>query len=100
MIYCFDGEDSFEVGMLYFLMDHVDYSACWHIQHRCSHSIYCYYLVYNFMRFNFFQKFLVPASLIPTLISTKQIHQLIDPDMYWFAIPNIGSILKGLSQVT
>ncbi|OMP11127.1 Serine-threonine protein kinase 19 [Corchorus olitorius] len=24
--------------------------------------------------------------------------QLIDPSMYWFAIPNIGSILKGLSQ--
>ncbi|XP_022758445.1 serine/threonine-protein kinase 19-like isoform X2 [Durio zibethinus] len=24
--------------------------------------------------------------------------QLIDPTMYWFAIPNIGSILKGLSQ--
>ncbi|KAK9704816.1 hypothetical protein RND81_07G013100 [Saponaria officinalis] len=24
--------------------------------------------------------------------------QLIDPGMYWFAIPNIGSILKGLSQ--
>ncbi|KAJ8749123.1 hypothetical protein K2173_013730 [Erythroxylum novogranatense] len=24
--------------------------------------------------------------------------QLIDPSMYWFAIPNIGSVLKGLSQ--
>ncbi|KAK9282201.1 hypothetical protein L1049_005113 [Liquidambar formosana] len=24
--------------------------------------------------------------------------QIIDPNMYWFAIPNIGSILKGLSQ--
>ncbi|XVF81004.1 hypothetical protein PTKIN_Ptkin15bG0121600 [Pterospermum kingtungense] len=24
--------------------------------------------------------------------------QLIDPSMYWLAIPNIGSILKGLSQ--
>ncbi|XP_011004040.1 PREDICTED: serine/threonine-protein kinase 19 isoform X2 [Populus euphratica] len=24
--------------------------------------------------------------------------QLIDPNMYWFSIPNIGSILKGLSQ--
>ncbi|KAL9264777.1 Inactive serine/threonine-protein kinase 19-like protein [Drosera capensis] len=24
--------------------------------------------------------------------------QLIDPDMYWFAIPNFGLILKGLSQ--
>ncbi|KAI3668014.1 hypothetical protein L6452_43085 [Arctium lappa] len=24
--------------------------------------------------------------------------QLIDPDMYWFAIPNIGSVLKGLTQ--
>ncbi|XP_031377321.1 serine/threonine-protein kinase 19 isoform X2 [Punica granatum] len=26
------------------------------------------------------------------------IRQLIDPDMYWFAIPSIGSVLKGLSQ--
>ncbi|KAF8038289.1 hypothetical protein BT93_B0977 [Corymbia citriodora subsp. variegata] len=26
------------------------------------------------------------------------IRQLIDPSMYWFAIPNVGSILKGLSQ--
>ncbi|MBA0832097.1 hypothetical protein Goarm_016507 [Gossypium armourianum] len=24
--------------------------------------------------------------------------QLIDPNMYWFAIPNIGSVLKGLSR--
>ncbi|XP_019105347.1 uncharacterized protein LOC104894724 isoform X5 [Beta vulgaris subsp. vulgaris] len=24
--------------------------------------------------------------------------QLIDPNIYWFAIPNIGSILKGISQ--
>ncbi|GLU03670.1 hypothetical protein SLE2022_208580 [Rubroshorea leprosula] len=24
--------------------------------------------------------------------------QLIDPNMYWFAIPNIGSLLKGLTQ--
>ncbi|XP_021770155.1 serine/threonine-protein kinase 19-like isoform X2 [Chenopodium quinoa] len=24
--------------------------------------------------------------------------QLIDPNVYWFAIPNIGSILKGISQ--
>ncbi|KAI8523055.1 hypothetical protein RHMOL_Rhmol13G0044800 [Rhododendron molle] len=24
--------------------------------------------------------------------------QLIDPNLYWFAIPNIGSLLKGLSQ--
>ncbi|KAM4070047.1 hypothetical protein ACB094_12G135700 [Castanea mollissima] len=24
--------------------------------------------------------------------------QLIDPNMYWFTIPNIGSVLKGLSQ--
>ncbi|GER29679.1 serine/threonine-protein kinase [Striga asiatica] len=27
-----------------------------------------------------------------------KIRQLIDPDMYWFSIPNIGSVLKGLSQ--
>lgn len=24
--------------------------------------------------------------------------QLIDPNLYWFSIPNIGSLLKGLSQ--
>ncbi|XP_057484202.1 uncharacterized protein LOC130770687 isoform X2 [Actinidia eriantha] len=24
--------------------------------------------------------------------------QLIDPNMYWFAIPNVGSLLKGISQ--
>ncbi|XP_051118793.1 uncharacterized protein LOC127243004 [Andrographis paniculata] len=24
--------------------------------------------------------------------------QLIDPNMYWFSIPNVGSVLKGLSQ--
>ncbi|KAL0459391.1 UNVERIFIED_CONTAM: hypothetical protein Slati_0566300, partial [Sesamum latifolium] len=26
------------------------------------------------------------------------IRQLIDENMYWFSIPNIGSVLKGLSQ--
>ncbi|XP_050364813.1 uncharacterized protein LOC126783396 [Argentina anserina] len=26
--------------------------------------------------------------------------QLIDPNIYWFAIPNIGTVLKGLSQST
>ncbi|KAI4331533.1 hypothetical protein MLD38_029718 [Melastoma candidum] len=26
------------------------------------------------------------------------VRQLIDPDMYWFAIPNVGSLLKGLNQ--
>ncbi|XP_058197142.1 uncharacterized protein LOC131313075 isoform X4 [Rhododendron vialii] len=26
--------------------------------------------------------------------------QLIDPNLYWFAIPNIGSLLKGLSQTS
>ncbi|KAF2286800.1 hypothetical protein GH714_030413 [Hevea brasiliensis] len=26
--------------------------------------------------------------------------QLIDPNMFWFAVPNIGSVLKGLSQCT
>lgn len=29
-----------------------------------------------------------------------QIRQLIDQNIYWFAIPNIGSVLKGLSQVS
>ncbi|KAI8572674.1 hypothetical protein RHMOL_Rhmol01G0217900 [Rhododendron molle] len=32
------------------------------------------------------------------LQSTFQTRQLIDPNLYWFAIPNIGSLLKGLSQ--
>ncbi|KAJ0113585.1 hypothetical protein Patl1_01761 [Pistacia atlantica] len=35
-----------------------------------------------------------PTS-IPNVPHTRQ---LIDPNMYWFAIPNIGSVLKGLSQ--
>ncbi|XP_008810481.1 serine/threonine-protein kinase 19 homolog isoform X2 [Phoenix dactylifera] len=34
--------------------------------------------------------FLISAGLLN--------RQLIDPNMYWFTIPNIGSILKGLSQ--
>ncbi|XP_039136270.1 serine/threonine-protein kinase 19 [Dioscorea cayenensis subsp. rotundata] len=34
--------------------------------------------------------FLINAGLLT--------RQLIDPNLYWFSIPNIGSILKGLSQ--
>ncbi|KDP26518.1 hypothetical protein JCGZ_17676 [Jatropha curcas] len=29
---------------------------------------------------------------------SNETRQLIDPNMYWFAVPNIGSVLKGLSQ--
>lgn len=29
-----------------------------------------------------------------------QNRQLIDPNVYWFAIPSIGSVLKGISQVS
>lgn len=38
------------------------------------------------------------SVLVLTLPFTFQTRQLIDPNMYWFAIPNIGSLLKGLSQ--
>lgn len=38
-------------------------------------------------------------SLCKNLSLLMQVRQLIDPDMYWFAIPSIGSVLKGLSQV-
>ncbi|CAA0832185.1 Dolichyl-diphosphooligosaccharide--protein glycosyltransferase subunit 2 [Striga hermonthica] len=41
----------------------------------------------------------VEEEHISKLISAGLIiRQLIDPDMYWFSIPNIGSVLKGLSQ--
>ncbi|KAK6141655.1 hypothetical protein DH2020_024597 [Rehmannia glutinosa] len=30
--------------------------------------------------------------------NTLEIRQLIDQNMYWFSIPNVGSVLKGLSQ--
>ncbi|KAF9683027.1 hypothetical protein SADUNF_Sadunf05G0169500 [Salix dunnii] len=36
------------------------------------------------------------SDMPPT--SVRMTRQLIDPNMYWFAIPNIGSVLKGLSQ--
>ena len=39
------------------------------------------------------------SVLVLTLPFTFQTRQLIDLNMYWFAIPNIGSLLKGLSQV-
>ncbi|KAK6940654.1 Serine-threonine protein kinase 19 [Dillenia turbinata] len=38
------------------------------------------------------------SLLINTGLLVSKTRQLIDPNMYWFAIPNIGSILKGLSQ--
>ncbi|OIW21431.1 hypothetical protein TanjilG_03531 [Lupinus angustifolius] len=41
----------------------------------------------------------VKDSHISILINAGIItRQLIDPNMYWFAIPSIGSLLKGLSQ--
>ncbi|MED6121240.1 hypothetical protein PIB30_028068 [Stylosanthes scabra] len=41
----------------------------------------------------------VKDSHISILINAGVIiRQLIDPNMYWFAIPNIGTILKGLAQ--
>lgn len=39
------------------------------------------------------------SVLVLTLPFAFQTRQLIDPNIYWFAIPNIGSLLKGLSQV-
>ncbi|CAI0434467.1 unnamed protein product [Linum tenue] len=41
---------------------------------------------------------LINGGLLVRLMFVLQTRQLIDPNMYWFAIPNIGSILKGLSQ--
>ncbi|XP_059626042.1 uncharacterized protein LOC132269052 isoform X5 [Cornus florida] len=58
----------------------------------------------------FLDDYLVQLSLLSTGGKVKDEHvsllinaglltrQLIDPNMYWFAIPNIGSVLKGLSQ--
>ncbi|MED6108005.1 hypothetical protein PIB30_019408 [Stylosanthes scabra] len=41
----------------------------------------------------------VKDSHISILINAGVIiRQLIDPNMYWFAIPNIGTLLKGLAQ--
>ncbi|KAG8389198.1 hypothetical protein BUALT_Bualt02G0204000 [Buddleja alternifolia] len=41
----------------------------------------------------------VKEELISRLINAGLLtRQLIDQDMYWFSIPNIGSVLKGLSQ--
>ncbi|KAL1367590.1 uncharacterized protein LOC107473711 isoform X2 [Arachis duranensis] len=41
----------------------------------------------------------VKDSHITLLINAGVIiRQLIDPNMYWFAIPNVGTLLKGLAQ--
>ncbi|KAM5563455.1 hypothetical protein ABKV19_018199 [Rosa sericea] len=48
--------------------------------------------------FNWFRSHVIDFKLEPSIEHQELTRQLIDPNIYWFAIPNIGSVLKGLSQ--
>ncbi|XP_059626041.1 uncharacterized protein LOC132269052 isoform X4 [Cornus florida] len=48
--------------------------------------------------FEWFRTHVIHSKLDPSIGHQELTRQLIDPNMYWFAIPNIGSVLKGLSQ--
>ncbi|XP_022758446.1 serine/threonine-protein kinase 19-like isoform X3 [Durio zibethinus] len=48
--------------------------------------------------FKWFKVHVIESKLESSIEHQELTRQLIDPTMYWFAIPNIGSILKGLSQ--
>ncbi|XVF21564.1 hypothetical protein REPUB_Repub12eG0100500 [Reevesia pubescens] len=48
--------------------------------------------------FRWFKAHVIESKLEPSIEHQELTRQLIDPSQYWFAIPNIGSILKGLSQ--
>ncbi|KAM4077391.1 hypothetical protein ACJW30_12G134800 [Castanea mollissima] len=48
--------------------------------------------------FKWFRTHVINSKLEPSIEHQELTRQLIDPNMYWFAIPNIGSVLKGLSQ--
>ncbi|KAK7859509.1 serine/threonine-protein kinase 19, partial [Quercus suber] len=48
--------------------------------------------------FKWFRTHVIDSKLEPSIEHQELTRQLIDPNMYWFAIPNIGSVLKGLSQ--
>ncbi|XP_048233278.1 serine/threonine-protein kinase 19 isoform X4 [Ricinus communis] len=48
--------------------------------------------------FEWFRTHVIDVKLEASIDHQELTRQLIDPNMYWFAIPNIGSVLKGLSQ--
>ncbi|KAF5937515.1 hypothetical protein HYC85_025021 [Camellia sinensis] len=48
--------------------------------------------------FEWFKMHVIHSKLEPSIGHEELTRQLIDPNIYWFAIPNIGSVLKGLSQ--
>ncbi|KAM4070048.1 hypothetical protein ACB094_12G135700 [Castanea mollissima] len=48
--------------------------------------------------FKWFRTHVINSKLEPSIEHQELTRQLIDPNMYWFTIPNIGSVLKGLSQ--
>ncbi|XP_057965019.1 uncharacterized protein LOC131155705 isoform X2 [Malania oleifera] len=48
--------------------------------------------------FEWFKMHVIASRLEPSIEYQELTRQLIDPNMYWFSIPNIGSVLKGLSQ--
>ncbi|XP_054789990.1 uncharacterized protein LOC129295447 isoform X2 [Prosopis cineraria] len=48
--------------------------------------------------FDWFIIHVLDSKLEPCIEHQQLTRQLIDPNMYWFAIPSIGSLLKGLAQ--
>ncbi|BBH10175.1 hypothetical protein Prudu_022889, partial [Prunus dulcis] len=48
--------------------------------------------------FKWFKSHVLDNKLEPSIEHQELTRQLIDSNIYWFAIPNIGSVLKGLSQ--
>ncbi|XP_019165402.1 PREDICTED: serine/threonine-protein kinase 19 isoform X3 [Ipomoea nil] len=48
--------------------------------------------------FEWFKTHVISSKLDPSIGHDELTRQLIDPNMYWFAIPNVGPVLKGLSQ--
>ncbi|TVU01285.1 hypothetical protein EJB05_53248 [Eragrostis curvula] len=48
--------------------------------------------------FEWFERDVVQTKLDVSINQQELTRQLIDPNIYWFAIPSIGPILKGLSQ--
>ncbi|XP_057798118.1 uncharacterized protein LOC131014236 isoform X4 [Salvia miltiorrhiza] len=52
----------------------------------------------NLVVFEWFKTHVIQSKLDTSIGHQELIRQLIDQNMYWFSIPNIGSVLKGLSQ--
>ncbi|XP_073144590.1 uncharacterized protein [Henckelia pumila] len=48
--------------------------------------------------FEWFKMHVIQSKLDTSIGHEELVCQLIDRNMYWFSIPNIGSVLKGLSQ--